>query len=185
MTTTFTTTSFTDSAGRSWTLKFDGLLLADLRAASGINLADLSGGDYFRCEQDASALVTALCVLLREPLKAARVTREQLAESLVGECLDHALAALWEAAKLFFPAKRLSELLRNFNQLSEQWRAMGQAMSLLSQPGIPPALVETLTTAILHGLANSVSAASASTPSAGGPEGTPPSAATDSRASAA
>lgn len=173
------TTTFKDADGRSWSLRFDGLLLSDLRTQHGINLADLSGGDYLRAEQDSSVLVTALCLLLRDACKAAKVTREQLSASLTGEALDEALAALWEAAKVFFPAKRWSALQSNYSQLSSQWQAMGQAMALLAQPGVPPALVETLTTAILQGLANSVSHSSTAPASATGPDATQWSAATD------
>ena len=152
----------------------------DLRQQHGINLADLSGSDYLRVESDAGCLVTALCHLLAADAKAAKVHRDDLARSLTGECLDSALEALWGAAKVFFPPKRWSALQLNFGQLQAQHQQMGQALAMLNQPNMPPFLVETLTTAILQGLAASVSANSKAAGSATGPDASLPSAASDS-----
>lgn len=161
--------TFKDTHGREWSIKFDGLLLADLRQAHQINLADLSGADYFRLEQDASCLVTAVCHLVREQLAAAGLTKAQLAAALTGAVLDTALLAVLEAAELFFPPARWSALASSCKTLRDQWQALAPAMAMLAQPGIPPLMVETLTEAIFRGLANSVSPTSAAQASAGGP----------------
>lgn len=172
--------TFHDSAGREWALRFDGLLLADLTAAHGINLADLAGADYFRIERDPSLLTVAVCFLCREQLGKANVTRQQLAAALVGESLDAAMDALWEAARLFFPARRMSVLQSACDQLHFQWDQMGQAMILLSQPGVPPAIGEALRTAILQGMVHSSSSGkSGESQSATGPAASPSSAASD------
>src|SRR5687768_2275553 len=102
--------TFKDSAGREWHIRFDGLLLADLRQQHQINLADLTGADYLALDRDPSVLTVAVAHLVRDQLTAAKVTREQFAAALVGQSLDDALEALWEAAKVFFPPKRLSAL---------------------------------------------------------------------------
>lgn len=174
--------SFKDSNGREWSIRFDGLILADLRQQHSINLADLAGADYLLIERDMSILTVAVCHLCREQLKSAGVTREQFAASLVGQSIDDALAAIWEAAKVFFPLKRLSALQSSYESIKGQWEAMGPAMLLMGQPGIPPAIGEALTTAMLRGMDGTALPQSAANQSATGPAANPSNAATGSPA---
>ena len=170
--------SFKDSSGREWHIKFDGLLLADLRQAHDINLADIAGADYLLIERDSSVLTVAVCHLCKGQLKAAGLSREQLAAALVGQALDDALAAVWEAAKLFFPPKRLSALVSGYESIKGQWEAMGQTLLVLGLPGIPPQIGDALTKAMLQGMAGTASQPSAASPSATGPAASPSNAAT-------
>jgi hypothetical protein len=144
--------AFLDANGREWTVKFDGLLLGGLRDEHGINLGDVGGGDYIRLERDASVLTTALVALCREQWKGAGLTREQFAGGLYGEALEAAHETIWGAAKVFFPPRQLSALQSNCENLKDQWEAMGPAMAILSQPGIPPAITEAVTAALMGGM---------------------------------
>lgn len=99
--------SFT-ALNRDWLIRFDGLLLADLRDTHGLDLANIGGGAWLKMELDQSALTTAVCFLCREQLGA--VTVKQLAESLCSETAEQALQAMWGAAKVFFRPKLWSAL---------------------------------------------------------------------------
>lgn len=141
--------TFTDTNGRSWSVKFDGLLLKTLRDEHGINLGDLSGADYARIETDAAALVEALVCLCAEEMKVAGLSPKQLAAALTGESLEAGLKAIWEAAKQFFPLGRLSGLQSNYKSQLE----LRQAMAML-----PPGTSTELMSGALQSLLDQKSA---------------------------
>jgi hypothetical protein len=170
--------TFKDSTGREWTIRFDGMLLADQRQQHQINLADLTGADYLSLDRDPSVLTVAVTHLVLDQLAAAKLTREQFAAALVGQSLDDALEAVWSAAKVFFPPKRLSALQSSYANLRGQWETMGPTMLLLGQPGVPPMMADALARTMMAA-ASTASASSEGSPSATGPEGTPSSAASD------
>ena len=170
--------TFKDSEGREWSIRFDGLILGSLRQQHGINLADLTGADYLTIERDSSVLTVAVAHLVADQLQAAKLTREQFAQALIGQSLDDALAAVWEAAASFFPPAKLSSLQSAFNTLRGQWEAMGPTMLLLGQPGVPPMMADALARMMLAA-ASSGSASSAAGASATGPAASPSNAATD------
>jgi hypothetical protein len=169
--------TFKDSTGREWSIRFDGLLLAELRQQHQINLADLTGADYLSLDRDPSVLTVAVAHLVRDQLAAAKLSREQFAATLVGQSLDDALDAVWEAAKVFFPPRKLSALQSSYANLRGQWETMGPTMLLLGQPGVPPMMADALARTMMAA-ASTASASSAASPSATGPEETPSSAAT-------
>jgi len=168
--------SFKDSAGRDWNLRFDGILLADLRRALGINLADLTGADYLTLDRDQALLALVVAHLVKDQLAAHRVTREQFAADLVGQSLEDAQAALWEAAKVFFPPRRLSELQSSYATLRGQWEAMGPTLLLLGQPGVPAMMGDALARSMMTHVSTSENSKASS--SAIGQAATPSNAAT-------
>lgn len=178
--------SFIDADGREWTIRFDGLNLAELRRAHGLNLADLTGADYFAIDRDPSLLTVAVTHLVKDQLAAAKVSRPQFAAALVGQALDDAQSALWEAARLFFPPRRLSELQSSYETLRGQWQALGPTLLLLGQPGIPATLTEalarSLTSQAPQTTSSTASPTSAASSSATGPAGSQPNAACGSPA---
>lgn len=128
--------SFRDAAGREWAIRFDGLLLGSLRDEHKIDLADVTAGEYVRLENDAASLVRAVCHLCRDQLAAQRLTASQLAEQIVGQAIDDAFAAVWSAAQLFFPPRRLSELQSSFTTAKDaasNWAKVGPMVKLLDQ----------------------------------------------------
>jgi hypothetical protein len=171
--------TFKDVTGKEWSIKFDGLLLADLKQEHGINLADVSGGDYLNLELDSSALTVAVCHLVRGQLGA--TSREQFAGNLVGESLEQAMEAVWGAAKVFFPPKKLSALQSNYSKLKAQWEPLSEALALVNLTGMPQEVKDSLGDAIKMGAAT-LSRQSAVSPSASGPAANPSNAATASPA---
>src|SRR5436190_22887357 len=109
---------FKDTNSREWSIRFDGVLLKELREAHKINLADIGGASYALLHNDPSALTTAVCFLCADQLETAKLTPKQLAIALYGEAIDDAWAAIWEAAKVFFPPRLLSVLQLRFAQQS-------------------------------------------------------------------
>lgn len=135
--------TFKDSNGREWSIRFDGLLLADLRDELKIDLADVASGDYLRLESDPATLARAVCFLCAEQLKSDAVTVRQLSAALVGESQDRAIEAIWGAAKVFFRPQLWSELQSSYGQQKttrEQWLVLRPLMQLLNQPEMPAAL---------------------------------------------
>lgn len=152
--------TFRDSADREWSIKFDGLLLDELRESRGINLADVSGADYGRIENDAGVLTKAVCFLLAEQFKVLPITEKQFAASFTGEAQETALAAIWGAAKVFFRPKQWSALQSNYDQqrqAQEQWAAMRPMLLMLNQPDMP----ESLKLGIMEALKETMSGMSA------------------------
>ncbi len=137
--------SFKDTSDREWIIRFDGLLLDDLRNERGINLADISGADYLRIETDAGALTKAVCFLIADQFKTAvpAITEKQFAASFTGEVHEAAIAAIWSAAKVFFPPKKWSALQSSCStrkQFQQQWEEMRPMLARLNQPDMPQAL---------------------------------------------
>lgn len=183
--------SFSDTTGREWTVKFDGLLLSALRAEHKIDLADVSGDTYARLERDDALLTVAVCFLCREQLKAAQLTQQHLASALHGEALESAMQAVWGAAKVFFRPRLWSALesaCRQHRESLEKWEALRPAMLMLNQPDMPAAMreavMETLGS-LMQGMSASDSESSAEKTSAGGPVAIPSIAACTSQEPAA
>ena len=182
--------TFTDDNKREWSIRFDGVLLGELRDATGIDLADVGGESWVKLETDQSSLTKAVCFLCREQLAAKGLTERQLSESLSGESAESALQALWGAAKVFFRPKLLSVLQSAYSQrmeAQEQWNQLRPMLTMLNQPEMPEAMLaaiwEQLTTT-MEGMAAIGSQPSSGNPSATGPAPAPSKPATALPASA-
>ena len=135
--------SFKDTSDREWTIRFDGLLLDDLRTERKINLADISGADYLRLETDSGVLTRAVCFLCAEQFKSSGITDKQFSASFTGEVQEAALQAIWGAAKVFFRPKLWCVLESNCSQqrtAQEQWAQMRPMLAMLNQPDMPASL---------------------------------------------
>jgi hypothetical protein len=175
--------TFTDAAGREWTIQFDGLLLANLREAHKIDLADITGDTYERLYCDQSLLTVAIAFLCGEQLQSHGIAASQLSKSIYGEAAERAWDALWRAAKVFFRPKLWSVLEPALTQrirLAEQWPAMAPLVRLMGQE-IPEGMREVIAAEIAAASSSSHSMASES---AAGPAATLPTSAFASPASA-
>lgn len=174
-------TSFRDKQDRTWKIELDGLLLADVRSETGIDLVDLSAGGLAKIEQDAISLVQVLCVLCRDDYSP-DLTDRQFAKLLTGEVLELACAAVLEAVACFFRPKKWSEVrsaFENQKTFDAQWIQLRPMLAKLNEPemeSIRPAVMEALTEMMSAG----DSAQLESMISATGPADTPSTAATAS-----
>lgn len=139
--------TFKDLSGREWTIRFDGLLLDELRAERGIDLTDLVGTVYVTLQNDAALLTRALCFLCREAVDQAGLTPRQFAANLAGEALDAAFAALLQAAQDFFPPRLWCGMHSRYSQqktLLTDWVQVQPILAVLNRPEVSPPLREAL-----------------------------------------
>lgn len=176
---------FTDTAGRTWTVAFDGLLLKELRDAQGIDLADVVSSVYLQLERDPALLTQALAFLCREQLAAQKLSPAEFSKSLIGRHLDEAFAALWGAAEVFFPAKLWSALASRCNQ-ERQVQEVRQKMQLLGLLDLPEELRNELYAELGKKMGSSIDSQilAAGSSAAPGPGDIPPTSASSSPASA-
>lgn len=182
--------SFKDNQDREWTVRFDGLLLSDLRAEHKIDLADVTGETYVKLERDDALLTVALCFLCGEQIREANRSAKAFAGRLSGKSLADAMTAIWGAAKVFFRPKVLSALESAYAQrmeAQEKWDALRPMMSMLNQPDCPEAMkqavMETLATQ-MQGMRSTDSQRFTESPSASSPLATPATSASPSPDSA-
>ncbi len=103
--------SFTDSDGRSWTLRIDVSAIRRVRKALGLDLLDLAGGPLLeRVAADPVLLVDLLYALARGQAEEHDVDAEAFGAGLVGDAIDAATAALLEALADFFPSRKAALL---------------------------------------------------------------------------
>lgn len=167
---------FQDANNREWSIRFDGLTLSRMRDDLKINLADVSGNDYSRIEGDEGELVRVLAYLCQKQIESQKITKEQFSEAMCGEALENAMQAIWGAAKLFFPPKRLSVLHTNSEKhrtSREHWETMAAERAMLDQ--IPKAMQEGVMLAIAEKMETLVgdSPPSGETSTASGQDATP------------
>lgn len=171
--------TFTDDNKREWSIRFDGVLLGDLRDATGIDLADIAGESYVKVETDQVSLTKAICFLCRDQLAAKSLTERQLSEAISGESAQSALDAIWGAAKVFFRPKLWSALQSAFNQRTkaqEQWNQIRPMLAMLNQPDMPEAMREAVMSQVAEtmlAMSSTDLRTSADFPSATGPVAAP------------
>ena len=162
---------FTDQMGESWTVEFDGLLLDDIANATGVDLADLSGGGLVEVEQDAKKLVRVLCVICADEISNRGKSNRDFAKRIVGETIEKATEAIVSAAGNFFPPKQWSELqsrLDSQRQLAEQTRTAKPLMALLAvlPEGMRIGAMEELQRSMAQGMSEGTTAPTGTTTSA-------------------
>jgi len=104
--TTKTPPQFTDLAGRKWHLSIGVTTAKRVKTLANVDLLEADAELCHRLSIDPETLVNVLCAVLRPQLDAAGVSDEDFGESLGGDALDHAAAALGEAIIAFFPRHR-------------------------------------------------------------------------------
>lgn len=103
--------SFKDNAGREWLLKLDAPLIRAVRQdCDGLDLAGFDGKQFTRLSDDPCLLVDCLWVLCRKQAESRSISAEQFAESLVGDAIERATAAMLESIADFFPKSKRDHL---------------------------------------------------------------------------
>ena len=162
---------FTDQMGDTWAVEFDGLLLDEIANATGVDLADLSGGGLVEVEQDAKKLVRVLCVICADEISNRGKSNRDFAKRIVGETIEKATEAIVSAAGNFFPPKQWSELqsrLDSQRQLAEQTRTAKPLMALLAvlPEGMRIGAMEELQRSMAQGMSEGTTAPTNTTTSA-------------------
>jgi len=175
---------FTDTSGREWKVEFDGLLLDEVRQATGVDIADLSAGGFFRLGEHIPTRVKVLAVLCAEERAERKLTEREFSKAISGKTLDYSLDAIVSAAQNFFPPKTWSEMQSRWNQqkaFSQDWRANVQPLLMqLNAPEMPQAMRDAIMAALTEMMGNIGSRDLEKLMSAGGQAAQPPNAASDS-----
>lgn len=113
-------TTFTDNAGRSWTVRVDVAVIKRVRDTLATNIVDLSpAGGFAKLSDDVVLLVDVLYVLVRDQAAAANVTDEEFGRGLAGDALDQASKALLAELAAFFPNRLQREALLRLQAAGE------------------------------------------------------------------
>lgn len=136
--------SFTDSAGRSWTLRIDVSAIRRVRQALDVDLLDLAGGPLLdRVAGDPVLLVDILYVLARGQADEQSVDAEAFGAAMVGDAIDGAVTAILETLADFFPSRKaalLRQVIDKGQTLAE--RLLARAEKRLADGDLDEAMEE-------------------------------------------
>jgi hypothetical protein len=134
--------TFTDSAGRTWTLAVTVGVVKRVRDLAGVDLIEAATGDLWeRLLEDPVLLVDTLYALVKPEADAGGVSDEEFGRALVGDALDGALAALEEELLAFFPRHQRVRAAANLLAAAEkaEARAKEARATLGPTPACPAA----------------------------------------------
>jgi hypothetical protein len=130
--------TFTDAAGRTWTLAVTVGAVKRARNLAGVDLIGAATGDLWaRLLEDPVLLVDALFALVKPEADGRSISDEDFGRALVGDALDGALAALEEELLAFFPRHQRVRAAANLLAAAEaaETRANQARAALRSMPG--------------------------------------------------
>lgn len=144
---------FTDRNGRDWRIRLTGPVLAKIREATNIRLADPSGRGALEACADGEIQTRVLWLLCAD--QDPHVTPEQFAEAVgAGEVFDRAKEALRDAVADFTPPSQRPAMLKAW-ETEDQVRlaAMDLAIEQLGGVALKDQLVDALRTNMDQNLA--------------------------------
>ena len=117
--------SFTDTAGRDWTVAINVNAVKRVKAALSIDLLEAIKGPLIEdFVENPVLLCDTLFVLCQEQADAKGVDSEAFGKAMGGDALDHAVAAFLEALVGFSPGPRRALLTKTLTKI-ETIRRMG------------------------------------------------------------
>ncbi len=124
---------FKDATGREWTLRINVGVIERVREID-VDLGDITAQTMKRLGLDDVLLVRSLWLICEEQADDASITAEKFGESLVGDCIDDAYAALRGALEDFFPKKK-REFFRQMMEaeVASQTEAMELGLAALTE----------------------------------------------------
>ena len=141
--------TFTDSAGRLWTLQINVDAIKRVRALTKIDLLDVFDGQLIeRLASDPICLCDVLFALVKPEADSRSVTDADFGRALAGDVIDLATAALLEELVSFFPqGKRLvlQKALAKYRRLEE--KALALARHQLDDPQLEARIEAALSSA--------------------------------------
>jgi len=123
---------FNDKKKRTWKIDLDAYVLKEVRSRTSIDLGDLSADGWAQLENDID-LVDVLLVLTEDQREEREVKPREFAKTVRGPVLDHARAAIQEAAADFFPPERWSGMQSRL----EARKVAVEAMAAMPKEAMP------------------------------------------------
>lgn len=119
--------TFTDNAGRSWTVEVNVSAIKRARTLAGVDLLEgLEGSFIERFSRDPILLVDALYAVCKPQADERSVTDEEFGSAMAGDAIDHATQALLEELVSFSPSPRdrraLGQVLATTRRVMEKAR---------------------------------------------------------------
>ena len=124
--------TFTDNAGRTWTVAINVNALKRVRGLLGVNLLELIDGTLLkRLYADPILLCDVVYALCKPEADAQNVTDEQFGQAMYGDAIEHATTALLDEIVSFSPSPRDR---RNLGRVLETTRrVMDRARDVVEQ----------------------------------------------------
>jgi len=117
--------TFTDNAGRAWTVSINVDAVRKVRAEAGVDLLEVADGKLIdRLAEDPVLLCGAIYACCREQAEARNISPEDFGRAMAGDAIDAAVAAFLEDLVDFFPSRRRPVL----RKVLEKFRAMEGAL---------------------------------------------------------
>ncbi|MBP9024759.1 MAG: hypothetical protein KBH81_01285 [Phycisphaerae bacterium] len=122
--------TFTDNAGRTWTLAVNVDVLKRVRGLVDVNLLDILDGKLIeRLYRDPVLLCDVVYAVCKPEADARSVSDEDFGRAMAGDAIEQATKALLEELVLFSPSPRDRANLQRV--LETTWRVMDKARDLV------------------------------------------------------
>jgi len=122
--------TFTDNAGRTWTLAINVDVLKRVRGLVDVNLLDILDGKLIeRLYRDPVLLCDVVYAVCKPEADARSVSDEDFGRAMAGDAIEQATKALLEDLVLFSPSPRDRANLQRV--LETTWRVMDKARDLV------------------------------------------------------
>ncbi len=122
--------TFTDNAGRTWTLAINVDVLKRVRGLVDVNLLDIIDGKLIeRLYRDPVLLCDVVYAVCKPEADAKCVSDEDFGRAMAGDAIEQATKALLEELVLFSPSPRDRANLQRV--LETTWRVMDKARDLV------------------------------------------------------
>jgi hypothetical protein len=153
--------TFVDAKGQTWGLSVHVGSIHRVRDLVGVNLLEVVEGKLLeRLASDPETLVNVIYALCKPEADKQNITDVQFGESLVGDAIDGATKALYEALTDFFPSRQ-RQLMAKALAKTNQWqdRALAKGLEMLDSPELDAKLEK-----LLNSSSTSLLGSSESTP---------------------
>ena len=122
--------TFTDNAGRTWTIAINVDVLKRVRGLVDVNLLDILDGQLIeRLYRDPVLLCDVVYAVCKPEADARSVSDEDFGRAMAGDAIEQATKALLEELVLFSPSPRDRANLQRV--LETTWRVMDKARDLV------------------------------------------------------
>jgi hypothetical protein len=153
--------TFVDAKGQTWGLSVHVGSIHRVRDLVGVNLLEVVEGKLLeRLASDPETLVNVIYALCKPEADKQNISDVQFGESLVGDAIDGATKALYEALTDFFPSRQ-RQLMAKALAKTNQWqdRALAKGLEMLDSPELDAKLEK-----LLNSSSTSLLGSSESTP---------------------
>ena len=158
--------TFTDNAGRTWTITVNVDAIKRVRSLLDVNLLDVVDGKLLeRIVGDPVLLCDVIYCLVKPEADAKQVTDEDFGRAMAGDAIDHATTALLEELVDFFPGPKRRVLAKALAKLQAlEARALEVAETRLDDPELEARIEAELNASMPGSSSGSLPASSASIP---------------------